>query len=555
MISSNTVNINMSFPSIEPIKTTAWNKLKTHFEEMKLVSMKEMFSGDSTRVDKFHIQFEDFLLDYSKNRINEKTLSLLLELAKEVQLEQAIESLFSGEKINVTEDRAVLHTALRAKSSEVICVEGVNVIPEVLLVKEKIKTFSEQVISGTYKGYTGKSITDVVNIGVGGSDLGPAMVTEALQFYKNHLNLHFVSNIDGDHVLEVIKKLNPETTLFIVVSKSFTTQETLSNATTLKQWFLQTATLKDVQKHFVAVSVNLDKTTQFGISNANVFPMWDWVGGRYSLWSAVGLIIALGLGYKNFERLLKGAQKMDTHFKATPFENNMPVIMALLSVWYNNFFEAESEAVIPYSQYLQKFTPYLQQGIMESNGKSTSRLGDFVNYHTGTIIWGEPGTNCQHAFFQLIHQGTKLIPVDFIGYKKSLHGNVEHHYKLMANFFAQSEALLNGRSEEQVLDEMTVKVVNADRNAIVLPHKIFEGNKPTNTLLIDQLTPESLGKLIALYEHKTFVQGVIWNIFSYDQWGVELGKDLANNILEEFNSSVCKQHDSSTSFLLKNFLS
>ncbi|WP_428223551.1 glucose-6-phosphate isomerase [Flavobacterium sp.] len=545
----------MSFPSVNPVETIAWSKLKLHFDEMKFVCMKEMFANDTERADKFHIRYNDFLFDYSKNRITETTMQLLLDLANEVELDKAITGLFTGEKINQTENRAVLHTALRANCDETIFVDGKNVIPEILEVKKKIKAFSECVISGAFKGYTGKAITDVVNIGVGGSDLGPAMVTEALHYYKNHLNLHFVSNIDGDHVNEVLKKLNPETTLFIVVSKSFTTQETLSNASTVREWFLQTATLKDVEKHFVAVSVNLDKTTEFGILDANVFPMWDWVGGRYSLWSAVGLIIALGIGYENFEQLLLGAQKMDKHFQSTPFEKNMPVVMALLSVWYNNFFEAESEAVIPYSQYLQKFTPYLQQGIMESNGKSTSRVGDFVNYHTGTIIWGEPGTNCQHAFFQLIHQGTKLIPVDFIGFKKSLHGNLEHHNKLMANFFAQSEALLNGRSQDEVLAEMRAKSTEEIQQSIVVPHKIFKGNKPTNTLLIEVLTPESLGALIALYEHKTFVQGVIWNIFSYDQWGVELGKELATNILEEFNTAVVEEHDSSTRFLLKNFLS
>ncbi|MEZ4787911.1 MAG: glucose-6-phosphate isomerase [Flavobacterium haoranii] len=545
----------MSLQSINPSGTVAWQKIREHFEEMYNVSMQEMFQEDVNRAEKFHIKWEKFLVDYSKNKINEKTLALLLELANEIGLQEAIESYFGGDKINQTEKRAVLHTALRAKKDEVVLVDGENVMPEVYAVKEKIKVFSEKIISGNAKGYSGKAFTDVVNIGIGGSDLGPAMVVEALQFYKNHLNVHFVSNVDGDHVKEVIKKLNPETTLFVIVSKTFTTQETLSNAETIRSWFLKSAKQEDVAKHFVAVSTNIQKVTEFGIAEDNIFPMWDWVGGRFSLWSAVGLSIALGVGYDNFDGLLTGANKMDAHFKTTEFSQNIPVVLALLSVWYNNFFGAETEALIPYTQYLQKLAPYLQQGIMESNGKSVGRDGNPVNYQTGTIIWGEPGTNSQHAFFQLIHQGTKLIPTDFIGFKKSLYGNEDHHNKLMSNFFAQTEALLMGKTEKQVKAEFEKQGISGDFAEYLLPFKVFSGNKPTNTLLIDSLTPETLGSLIALYEHKIFVQGVIWNIFSYDQWGVELGKQLANSILNEINEAKVNPHDASTEFLLRNFLS
>ena len=427
-------------------------------------------------------------------------------------------------------------------------------MPEVYSVKNKIKNFSQEVISGNRKGYTGKAFTDVVNIGIGGSDLGPAMIVEALQYYKNHLNVHFVSNVDGDHVNEVIKNLNPETTLFVVVSKTFTTQETLSNAETIRSWFLQSATQDDVAKHFVAVSTNIQKVTEFGINPINVFPMWDWVGGRFSLWSAVGLSISLAVGFDNFDNLLKGANEMDEHFKSESFDKNIPVVLALLSIWYNNFYGAESEALIPYTQYLQKLAPYLQQGIMESNGKSIGRDGKAVNYQTGTIIWGEPGTNSQHAFFQLIHQGTKLIPTDFIGFKQSLYGNKDHHDKLMSNFFAQTEALLMGKTEVQVKAEFEKQGVSGEKADFLLPFKVFSGNKPTNTILIDKLTPASLGALVAMYEHKIFVQGIIWNIFSYDQWGVELGKQLANSILDEIETKEVKNHDSSTTFLLNAYL-
>ncbi|UGS23783.1 glucose-6-phosphate isomerase [Flavobacterium channae] len=544
----------MTLPKVNPSQTAAWQQIQSHFEKMQATSMKDLFASDTNRAEKFHIQWNDFLVDYSKNIANQETLDLLLNLANEVQLKKAISSYFQGDLINQTENRAVLHTALRAKESANILVDGVNVMPEVYSVKNKIKNFSNEVISGNRKGFTGKPFTDIVNIGIGGSDLGPAMIVEALQFYKNHLNVHFVSNVDGDHVNEVIKKLNPETTLFVVVSKTFTTQETLSNAETIRSWFLQSASQDDVAKHFVAVSTNIQKVTEFGINPDNVFPMWDWVGGRFSLWSAVGLSISLAVGFDNFDKLLKGANEMDEHFKNESFDKNIPVILAILSIWYNNFFGAESEALIPYTQYLQKLAPYLQQGIMESNGKSIGRDGKPVNYQTGTIIWGEPGTNSQHAFFQLIHQGTKLIPTDFIGFKQSLYENKDHHDKLMSNFFAQTEALLMGKTEAQVKAEFEKQGISGEKADFLLPFKVFSGNKPTNTILIDKLTPESLGALVAMYEHKIFVQGIIWNIFSYDQWGVELGKQLANSILDEIESKEVKNHDSSTSFLLKAYL-
>lgn len=547
-------NKSMALQNINPTQTRSWQNLNTHFESMQNNSIKEMFQKDSQRASKFHIQWQDFLVDFSKNNITSETLQLLIELANEAQLKDAISKYFQGDNINLTENRAVLHTALRAPESASIKVDGVNVIPEVFEVKNKIKKFATEVINGSRKGYTGKAFTDIVNIGIGGSDLGPAMVVEALQFYKNHLNVHFVSNIDGDHVSEIIRKLDPETTLFVIVSKTFTTQETLTNSETIRKWFLQTAQSEDIAKHFVAVSTNLKNVTAFGIDAANVFPMWDWVGGRFSLWSAVGLSISLAVGYDHFEALLEGANQMDEHFQAADFNQNIPVVLALLSVWYNNFFGAESEALIPYTQYLQKLAPYLQQGIMESNGKSVDRNGKPVSYQTGTIIWGEPGTNSQHAFFQLIHQGTKLIPTDFIGFVQPLHGNEDHHNKLMSNFFAQTEALLNGKSQEQVqteFDQLNVPSASAD---FLRPFKVFTGDKPTNTILIQKLTPQTLGALVALYEHKIFVQGVIWNIFSYDQWGVELGKQLANSILSEIQTENIRMHDSSTEFLLSHFL-
>ena len=547
----------MILNTINPTHTKAWAALETHFQNTHNTSIQELFQSDPTRIDRFHVQWNDFLIDFSKNRIDQKTMSLLLNLANEVGLQGAIENYFNGALINQTENRAVLHTALRASDTQSVFVDGINIIPEVYEVRQKIKIFTNQIVSGSKKGFTGKSFTDVVNIGIGGSDLGPAMVVEALQFYKNHLKVHFVSNIDGDHVNEIIKKLNPETTLFVIVSKTFTTQETLTNSETIKKWFLSSdfgATQEDIAQHFVAVSTNLDKVTTFGIHPDNIFPMWDWVGGRFSLWSAVGLTISLAVGSNNFEKLLQGAQDMDEHFKTATFDKNIPVLLALLSIWYNNFYGAESEALIPYTQYLQKLAPYLQQGTMESNGKSVDRSGKAVQYQTGTIIWGEPGSNAQHAFFQLMHQGTKLIPSDFIGYVESLYGDAGHHDKLMSNFFAQTEALMHGKSTAQVKKEFDAQGLPQDKTQFLLPFKTFAGNKPTNTILIQKLTPASLGSLIAMYEHKIFVQGVIWNIFSFDQWGVELGKQLANSILDEIKSKQVTGHDGSTNFLLHYFL-
>ncbi|MBC8766641.1 glucose-6-phosphate isomerase [Arenibacter sp. BSSL-BM3] len=543
----------MALQNTDPTKTEAWKKLAEHFIKNNNKTLKDLFAQDSDRAKKHSIRWNDFLVDFSKNRITQETLDLLLQLANEVGLKDAIQKQFEGEIINNTEGREVLHTALRANKSDVIKVDGVNIVPEIYEVKQKIKSFTDSVISGSKKGYTGKTFTDVVNIGIGGSDLGPAMVVEALKFYGNHLKMHFVSNVDGDHVYETLKGLDPETTLFVVVSKTFTTQETLSNATTIKKWFLKHATQKDVAKHFAAVSTNTEKISEFGIAPENVFPMWDWVGGRFSLWSAVGLAIALAVGYKNFDNMLVGANEMDDHFKTAKFSENIPVILALISVWYNNFYGAETEAIIPYTQYLSRFSAYLQQGIMESNGKSVDRNGNKVTYETGTIIWGEPGTNSQHAFFQLIHQGTKLIPTDFIGFKESLHGDKDHHNKLMANFFAQTEALMNGKTSEEVRKELEDKKVAEKEIAEILPFKVFEGNKPTNTLFIDKLTPKSLGSLIALYEHKIYVQGIVWNIYSYDQWGVELGKQLATAILNDIEGPKIANHDASTLNLLDLF--
>ncbi len=535
----------MALNSINPTQTKAWSKLAAHFETIKESEMKTWFKENPNRAEEFTIKWEDFYVDFSKNRITSETLELFKELAQELNLQDAISKYFGGDVINQTEGRSVLHTALRSPADVEVILDGANVMPEIYKVKALIKTFSDAIINGTKKGYTNKPFTDVVNIGIGGSDLGPAMVVDSLSFYGNHLRPHYVSNVDGDHVNEILKFLDPETTLFVIVSKTFTTQETLSNATTIKDWFLKYGTQDDVAKHFVAVSTNISKVEAFGIDPSNIFPMWDWVGGRFSLWSAVGLSISLAVGYEHFDSLLKGAHKMDIHFKKEKFENNIPVILAFLSVWYNNFFMAESEAVIPYTQYLNQFATYLQQAVMESNGKSIDRSGDKVAYQTGNLIWGEPGTNSQHAFFQLIHQGTKLIPADFIGFTKSLHGNLDHHDKLISNFLAQTEALLNGKSKAEVLSEGT--------EAAIVPFKVFEGNKPTNTIFIKQLTPESLGKLIAMYEHKIFVQGVIWNVFSYDQFGVELGKELASKILNEYDSSTIVNHDASTSNLLNYY--
>jgi len=544
----------MALKGINPTTTQAWKKLQAHFKSIEHKHLKELFAEESNRANNMTIQWDDFYVDYSKHRISKQTLDVLLELANEVDLKDAIGKYFGGDTINQTEGRKVLHTALRNSENAETYVNGKHVMPEIFKVKQKIKDFTNKIVNGELKSYTNTPFTDIVNIGIGGSDLGPAMVVDSLADYKNDLKTHFVSNVDGDHVNEVIKNLNPETTLFVIVSKTFTTQETLSNATTIREWFLKNAPQNAVSKHFVAVSTNIEKVKDFGINENNIFPMWNWVGGRFSLWSAVGLSISLAVGFDNFDSLLLGAHKMDEHFKNEDFDKNIPVVTALLSVWYNNFFGAETEAIIPYSQYLNQFATYLQQGIMESNGKSIDRNGKKINYETGTIIWGEPGTNSQHAFFQLIHQGTKLIPADFIGFAKSLHGNQDHQDKLMSNFFAQTEALMNGKSIEAATKELEDQSFSAEKIKQIAPFKVFDGNKPTTTFLIHKLTPESLGKLIAMYEHKIFVQGVIWNIFSYDQFGVELGKQLANSILKELkNDNVINNHDDSTQNLIKYY--
>lgn len=522
----------MPLQNIKPTETVAWKKLTQHYSEIKERELKVLFREDKNRKEQFSISLGELSVDYSKNRITKETMGLLISLANEVELKDAIEKYFSGDKINATEDRAVLHTALRSSSDIPVYVDGKDVKPKIQTALRKMKAFSNKVISGKWKGFTGKPITDVVNIGVGGSDLGPNMVVEALQFYKNKLNTHFISNIDGDHISETLKKLNPETTLFIIVSKTFTTQETISNANTIRDWFLKSATVFDVSKHFVAVSANEKAVVSFGIDKKNIFPMWDWVGGRFSLWSAVGLSICLSIGFDNFKELLQGAEEVDKHFKISSFEENIPVVLALLSIWYNNFFEAETEVVLPYTQYLEKLPEYLQQAVMESNGKDVDRSGNEIDYQTGTIIWGGTGVNSQHAFMQLLHHGTKLIPVDFIGFEESLYGLNDHHEKLMANYNAQQEALAFGKTKEEA--HLDLKVNNQiDLINRLLPYKVFKGNHPSNNLLFKKPTPFSLGMLLAIYEHKIFVQGVIWNIFSYDQFGVELGKELAKKRLSK----------------------
>ena len=520
----------MPLKKIDPTSTTAWKALETHFSDIKNLKMRDMFREDPGREERFELEFDRMKVNLSRNRITPNTRKLLLQLADETGLADAIEKYFTGDKINETENRAVLHTALRYHGDEPIYVDGENVVPEINATLAKMKSFTDDVVSGKFTGYTGKPITDVVNIGIGGSDLGPRMVVEALRFYKNHLNVHFMSNIDGDHVHDMLQHLDRETTLFIIVSKSFTTQETLTNSETVKKWFLEKARQEDIQHNFVAVSTNIESVKAFGIDENNIFTMWDWVGGRYSLWSAVGLSISLSLGFERFDELLRGAEAMDKHFRYTGFDNNIPVNLALISIWYNNFFGMESEVVIPYTQYLEKLAPFLQQLSMESNGKSVDRTGNPVTYQTGNIIWGNAGTNVQHAFMQLVHQGTKIIPVDFIGFEQPLYGDAGHHKKLMANFYAQAEALCDGKTAEEVHLDMKISG-QKDRINQLLPYKVFEGNRPSNAILIDKLTPFTLGMLIAAYEHKTFTQGVIWNIFSFDQFGVQLGKELANRYL------------------------
>ena len=540
-------------PKINPTETNIWEYLVEHFLENEF-DLRTLFAENPRRFEEFSVKRDNYLFDYSKNLINSTTMEYLLRLAEETKVKEAINLMFSGEKINETENKAVLHTALRDFSDKPIFVDGEDVKPKIKRVLSQMRLFSEKVISGEYRGFSGEKITDVVNIGIGGSDLGPVMVCSALKHYKTRLNTHFISNVDCNHLAEVLKNLNPETTLFIVASKTFTTQETITNAFSAKKWFLQKATEEDVAKHFVALSTNIDAVKSFGIAEENIFEFWDWVGGRYSLWSAIGLSIVLSIGYDNFEKLLKGANETDVHFQTAEFSQNIPILMALLGIWYRNFAGASSYAVLPYSQYLERFPAYLQQTDMESNGKFVDRNGDFVNYEAGTIIWGEAGTNGQHSFYQLLHQGTELIPADFIAFVRSCNVVADHQEKLLANFFAQTEALAFGKNEDEVYAELKQSGNTDDEIYKILSYKVFQGNSPTNSLLIDELTPYSLGQLIALYEHKIFVQGVIWNVYSFDQFGVELGKVLANKILPELHSDdKIDSHDSSTNGLINYF--
>ena len=542
-------------PNHNPTETSAWRRLEIQFLSMQATSMRELFEEDPHRFEHFHANFEDFLIDYSKNLIVDETLKDLIALANELELKDAIHAMFKGEKINQTEKRSVLHIALRNRSNVPIQVDGSDVMPEVNKVLNQMKTFSDNLINGHTKGFTGKTFTDIVNIGIGGSDLGPYMVTEALKPYWKNITPHFVSNVDGTHISETVKKLNPETTLFVIASKTFTTQETMTNAASARSWFLEKTQSKgDVSKHFVAVSTNQSEVTKFGIDPDNMFVFWDWVGGRYSIWSSIGLSIACSIGFDNFEKFLEGAHAMDTHFKEEPFEKNIPVILALIGIWYNNFFGAASETILPYDQYMHRFAAYFQQGNMESNGKSVDRTGAPVTYQTGPVIWGEPGTNGQHAFYQLIHQGTKLIPCDFIAPAMSQNPIGDHHDKLLSNFFAQTEALMKGKTPEEVARELRDAGMDDDAVKFHAPFRSFEGNRPSNSIIFKVLTPRALGTLIALYEHKIFVQGILWNIFSFDQWGVELGKVLAKKILPELQSiEQITSHDSSTNGLINYF--
>ncbi|ATX81652.1 glucose-6-phosphate isomerase [Mariprofundus ferrinatatus] len=540
----------------ELTQTAAWKKLAVHAEEMKKVHMRDLFADDPKRFDKFSTHFNDILVDYSKNIVTEETMAMLMDLARERDVSGWTQRMFNGEKINNTENRAVLHTALRNRSNTPVMVDGHDVMPDVNRVLKQMREFTESVRSGEWLGSTGKPITDIVNIGIGGSDLGPVMVTEALTpFGRDKLHMHFVSNVDGTHMVETLRHLSRETTLFVIVSKTFTTQETITNARTARDWFLTRGGSKTaVAKHFVAVSTNAKAVSAFGIDTANMFEFWDWVGGRYSLWSAVGLSIALYLGMDHFEELLEGAHEMDNHFRTAPLEENIPVIMAMLGVWYNNFFDADSYAMLPYDQYMHRFPAYFQQGDMESNGKRVTRDGKPVDYSTGPIIWGEPGTNGQHAFYQLIHQGTKLIPCDFMAPVETKNPVGRHHPMLLSNFFAQTEALMVGKTEEEVRRELADEGLSGDALEALVPHKVFPGNKPTNSILFQKLTPKTLGELIAMYEQKIFVQSVIWGLNAYDQWGVELGKELARKILPELDDfEETKNHDSSTNGLINYF--
>lgn len=540
------------FPTINPQHTVAWKELQVHYEQMKQVHLRELFVSGN-RFKKYSLCSNEMVFDYSKNIITDETLKLLQLLAKECKLKEAINAMFNGEKINTTENRAVLHTALRNFSGKPVYCDGKDVMPDIRKALKKMKAFCNAIHKGGIKGYTGKRIRYIVNIGIGGSDLGPNMVTEALKpYWVEGIETYFVSNIDGSHIAEVLKKVDAEKTLFLIASKTFTTQETMTNAHTAREWFLRKAKKEShIAKHFVALSTNEKEVVKFGIDKKNMFEFWDWVGGRYSLWSSIGLSIALTIGYKNFEQLLKGAYEADTHFSSAPFRENIPVIMALLGIWYTNFFGAQTEAILPYDQYLHRFAAYFQQGNMESNGKSIDRKGEKVAYVTGPVIWGEPGTNGQHAFYQLIHQGTLLIPCDFIAPAQSHNPIGDHHVKLLSNFFAQTEALMNGKTETEARKELEASGLSSEELEKLLPFKIFSGNKPTNSFVIKKITPRAVGHLIALYEHKIFVQGVIWNIYSFDQWGVELGKQLANKILPELTTKVpVTNHDSSTNGLI-----
>ncbi len=549
------IKTKIMLPKINFTETEAYRYLSDYFPEVAELEMKDLFKNDPDRFKKLSIMFEDTLFDFSKNRVDDKAMALLIQLARECQLKEAIEAMFSGEKINETEDRAVLHTALRNVTNKPLNIEGENVTEEVNKVLDQMEKFSNAIISGDWKGYQGDAITDVVNIGIGGSDLGPVMVTEALKSYKNQLNMHFVSNVDGTQITEILKDLNPATTLFLVASKTFTTQETMTNAHTARDWFIKGGGKdEDVAKHFAALSTNAKAVEAFGIDTKNMFVFWDWVGGRYSLWSAIGLSIALSIGFDHFKELLTGANAADEHFRTTEFEQNIPVMLAMIGILYNNFFGAQTEAILPYDQYMHRFAAYFQQGDMESNGKHVDRNGNIVDYSTGPIIWGEPGTNGQHAFYQLIHQGTKLIPCDFIAPAISHNPSGEHHPILLSNFFAQTEALMNGKTEEEVKDELQSSGKSAEEIEKLVPFKVFEGNRPTNSILLKEVTPRSLGSLIAFYEHKIFVQGIVWNIFSFDQWGVELGKQLAVKIQKELKGDEpVSSHDSSTNGLINQY--
>ena len=543
-------------PTINPTETASWKKLEAHFETMSKANMLDLFKADSNRFEAFSLWFEDILVDYSKNIITKETLELLLELARETKVEESIQGMFAGAKINQTEGRSVLHIALTNRSNEPILVDGEDVMPAVNKVLERMQQFSEAILSETWKGYSGKAIKNIVNIGIGGSDLGPVMVTEALKpYWKPGMNVYFVSNVDGTHLAETLKKVDPETTLFMIASKTFTTQETMTNAFSARAWFLETAKEEAyVAKHFIALSTNLEKVKAFGIAEDNMFEFWNWVGGRYSLTSAIGMSIACTIGFDNFVALLEGFHAMDQHFKQTPLDKNLPTLLALIGIWYNNFFGAETEAILPYDQYMHRFPAYFQQGNMESNGKYVDRSGKAVSYQTGPIVWGEPGTNGQHAFYQLIHQGTKLIPCDFIAAAISHNPIGDHHQKLLSNFFAQTEALMKGKDAETVVAELKAAGKSEEEIEFLKPFKVFTGNRPTNSILLKQLTPRALGSLIALYEHKIFVQGVIWNIFSFDQWGVELGKQLAKAILPKLEGNTAvSDHDSSTNGLINAY--